>query len=77
MLVLSRQRGDGIVLPQHDVEIVVVSINGDKVRLGVRAPDTTAIYRAEVWTAIERDAARRVAHTRKWEAIDGTKDRAG
>lgn len=70
MLVLSRHRGDSIVLPQHDVEIVVVAIVGDKVRIGFRAPDTTAIYRQEVWAAIERDASQVIEERRKWEAKD-------
>ena len=70
MLILSRHCDESIVLPQHDVEIVVVAIVGDKVRIGFRAPDTTAIYRHEVWAAIERDASQAIEERRKWEAKD-------
>lgn len=77
MLVLSRHRGDSIVLPQHDVEIVVVGIVGDKVRIGVRAPDTTAIFRTEVWEAIERDATQAIYQRRKWEATNAATGCAG
>jgi carbon storage regulator len=70
MLILSRHCDESIVLPQHDVEIVVVGIVGDKVRIGVRAPDTTVIYRTEVWEAIERDATQMIHERRKWEATN-------
>ena len=52
MLVLSRQRHEAIRI--GDVEVVVVEIHGDKVRLGVTAPKEVPVHRQEVWEAIER-----------------------
>jgi carbon storage regulator len=40
MLVLSRQKDETIIIGD-DIEITVVDIRGDKVRLGVSAPNTT------------------------------------
>jgi carbon storage regulator len=47
MLVLSRRRGEEIKI-NEDVTITVVSIQGDKVRLGITAPRETVVDRAEV-----------------------------
>lgn len=50
MLVLSRQKDERIYLLVDDIEIIinVVDIRGDKVRLGITAPDEVRIYREEV-----------------------------
>jgi|688.fasta_scaffold108494_6 carbon storage regulator len=49
MLVLSRKEGESIVVPEHRIEIVVRQIDGDRVRIGIKAPDDTDIYRSELW----------------------------
>jgi carbon storage regulator CsrA len=41
------------------IEIVLVGIEGNKVRLGIDAPDEVDIYRREVLTAIRRDEKRK------------------
>jgi creatinine deaminase len=52
MLVLSRRRDQAIMIG-HDVEITVVDIRGDKVRVGIRAPATVSVHRREVYDAIQ------------------------
>jgi|CXWL01.1.fsa_nt_gi carbon storage regulator len=54
MLVLSRQRDESIVIGNFLV-ITVVEIRGDKVRLGIQAPDDVSIYRMEVAERIARE----------------------
>jgi len=54
MLVLSRQRDETIMIGD-DVEITVVDIRGDKVRLGISAPRTIQVHRKEVYDAIKRE----------------------
>lgn len=49
MLVLSRRESESIVIPQARIEIVVRSIEGDRVRIGIKAPDEIDIYRSEIW----------------------------
>lgn len=48
MLVLTRKLGEEIVLPGLDVSIMVVEVHGQRVRLGIRAPDTVVVLRSEV-----------------------------
>lgn len=54
MLVLSRQRDETIIIGD-DIEITVVDIRGDKVRLGVTAPKEISVHRKEVYDAIRRE----------------------
>ena len=53
MLVLSRQRDEAIMLG-NNIEVVVVDIRGDKVRLGINAPKSVSIYRKEVYVALKK-----------------------
>jgi carbon storage regulator len=54
MLVLSRQR-DQTIMIGDDIEITVVDIRGDKVRLGINAPSEIPVHRKEVYEAIKRE----------------------
>lgn len=54
MLVLSRQRDEAIMIGD-DVQITIVDIRGDKVRLGITAPTRIAVHRKEVYDAITRE----------------------
>lgn len=56
MLVLSRKKGEKIVI-NDEVVLTVVEIRGDKVRLGVDAPQNVPIHRQEVYEAIQRELA--------------------
>ncbi|QDV26718.1 carbon storage regulator CsrA [Aureliella helgolandensis] len=53
MLVLSRNLDESIVIGEQ-IEIVIVEVRGDRVRLGIKAPRTTAVHRKEVFQAIKR-----------------------
>lgn len=54
MLVLSRQRDESIVIGENIV-ITIVDIRGDKVRLGIEAPNEVPVHRQEVFEAIQRE----------------------
>ncbi len=47
MLVLSRKTGEGIALDQN-IEIEVLAIEGDRVRIGIKAPKEMRIFRKEL-----------------------------
>jgi len=52
MLVLTRKLGESIAI-DDDIKIVVVSIKGRQVRLGIEAPRETKIHREEVYLQIQ------------------------
>jgi carbon storage regulator len=56
MLVLSRQRDETIIIGDN-IEITVVDIRGEKVRLGINAPPHIPVHRKEVYEAIKREKA--------------------
>jgi carbon storage regulator len=51
MLVLSRKKGQSIIIADN-IEITVVEILGDTVRIGVNAPREVAVHRQEVFDQI-------------------------
>ena len=54
MLVLSRQKDETIMIGD-DIEITIVDVRGDKVRLGITAPKEISVHRREVYDAIQRE----------------------
>ena len=54
MLVLSRQKDESIMIGD-EVEITIVDVRGNKVRLGITAPKSVAVHRREVYDAIQRE----------------------
>ena len=61
MLALTRKKGESLVL-NNDIEVTVLEIRGDQVKLGVKAPREVPVYRKEVYIQIqkENEAAARV-----------------
>jgi carbon storage regulator len=54
VLVLTRFRDESIVIDDHIV-ITIIQVRGDKVRLGIDAPDAVRIHRLEVYERIQRE----------------------
>ena len=54
MLVLTRRTGQSIKIGD-DIEITVVSVKGDQIKLGITAPKDVEIFRKEVYLAIQRE----------------------
>jgi carbon storage regulator len=55
MLILSRKRNEEIIIGDNIV-VNVVEIRGDKVRLGITAPDEVPVHRREVYESIQKEA---------------------
>ena len=68
MLVLSRQLDESIIIGD-EIVVTVVDIRGDKVRLGIQAPNHIPVHRQEVFDAIQRQGT--------GEPIDGAAPAAG
>lgn len=62
MLVLSRAVGQSIMIGDG-IEVVIVDIRGEKVRLGIQAPNTVSVHRKEVFLAIQEERRGRRKHS--------------
>jgi carbon storage regulator len=54
MLVLARHLNESIMIGE-DIEIVVVAVQHDQVKLGIKAPRSIAVHRKEVYEEIQRE----------------------
>ena len=54
MLVLSRKKDESIIIGD-DVEVIIVDVRGDKVRLGITAPRSISVHRKEIYDAIQQE----------------------
>jgi carbon storage regulator len=64
MLVLSRYANESIII-NDDVEIMIVKVQGNKVRLGIKAPPSVAIHRKEIYLKIQEE--------KEWANLDPNK----
>ena len=53
MLVLSRKKGESIIIDENIV-VTLVEVRGDRVRLGIEAPKHVTVHRQEVYDAIRQ-----------------------
>lgn len=54
MLVLTRKVNQSIIIGD-DVEVVVLEVRGEQVRLGIRAPKTVTVHRKEIYDQIQEE----------------------
>ena len=52
MLALSRKKGEALVI-NNNIEVTVLEIKGDQVKLGISAPKEVPIYRKEAYVQIQ------------------------
>ena len=52
MLALSRKKTESIVI-NNDIEVTVLEIKGDQVKIGITAPKSVPVYRKEVYAQIK------------------------
>lgn len=54
MLALTRKKGEALVI-NNNIEITVLEIRGDQIKIGISAPKDVAIYRKEVYLQIQQE----------------------
>ncbi|MFD2671988.1 carbon storage regulator CsrA [Marinicrinis sediminis] len=54
MLILSRKPGESIMIG-NDIEVTILSVEGDVVKVGVNAPRDISIHRKEIYIAIKEE----------------------
>ena len=67
MLVLSRQKDESIMIGD-EVEVTIVDVRGDKVRLGITAPKRIPVHRREIYDAIQREKEAEKQQTKEQQA---------
>ena len=54
MLALTRKKGEALVI-NNNIEITVLEIRGDQMKLGITAPKDVTVYRKEVYLQIQKE----------------------
>ena len=54
MLALTRKKGEALVI-HNNIEITVLEIRGDQIKIGISAPKDVPIYRKEVYLQIQQE----------------------
>ena len=71
MLVLTRKKGQSIMIGD-DIEVKVIEVDGEAVRIGIKAPRELSIYRQEIYEAIREENIR--AASRISQVVDKLKE---
>ena len=53
MLALSRKKGDSLII-NNNIEVTVLEVKGEQVKIGITAPKQVPVYRKEVYTQIQQ-----------------------
>ncbi|MHB8490839.1 MAG: carbon storage regulator CsrA [Solirubrobacteraceae bacterium] len=71
MLVLTRRSNQSIMIGD-DIEVSVLSVMGDKVRIGIDAPSNVPVFRTEIYLEIQsQEAEKEIAKGDQREVADG------
>lgn len=68
MLALSRKTNESIIIG-NDIEITVLEVKGDQVKIGINAPKSVPIYRKEIYLQIKKSNQEAVESSTKEEVL--------
>ncbi len=74
MLVLNRKKGEAIIIGSN-IEIYVLEVQGDNIKIGIEAPREVSVYRKEIYQEIVE--ANRQAASQSEEALSRFKEMKG
>lgn len=69
MLALSRKKDEAIVI-NNNIEITIIEVKGDQVKLGISAPKSVPVYRKEIYMQIQ-EANKEAADVNTAELLKG------
>jgi carbon storage regulator len=73
MLVLARRLNESIVIGD-EIEVVVIDIKGDQVKLGIKAPKNITVHRKEIYDEIQQENVAALSSQMKPEALKDLSD---
>lgn len=68
MLVLSRKKNESIMIGDT-IEIKIISIDGDQIKLGIEAPRNLDVHRKEIFEAIQEENRLATKNQSNWAAV--------
>lgn len=69
MLALSRKKDESIII-NNNIEITIIEVKGDQVKIGITAPKSVPVYRKEVYDQIQ-ESNKEAANSAGLEALKG------
>lgn len=54
MLALSRKKDESIII-DNNIEVTIIEVKGDQVKIGIKAPKSVPVYRKEVYVQIQEE----------------------
>lgn len=54
MLVLTRKKSESIII-DNEIEVVILEVNGDQVKIGINAPKEIPVLRKEIYQAVKEE----------------------
>ena len=78
MLALTRKKGESIIIGDN-IEVILLGINGEQIKLGVIAPRSVPVYRKEIYTQIQNEnkAAQMISEDSLKDLAGAAKDLTG
>jgi len=73
MLVLTRKKNESLIIA-GDIEIEILAIDGEQVKIGIKAPRDVDIHRKEVYLAIQKANSDAAQQPISFAALDQLKD---
>lgn len=55
MLILTRRTSETIMIGSDAIEVTVLGVKGNQVRLGINAPDNVMVHRSEIYERIKKE----------------------
>jgi carbon storage regulator len=73
MLVLTRKKNESLIIAS-DIEIEILAVDGEQVKIGIKAPKDVDIHRKEVYLAIQKANSDAAQQPLSFAALDQLKD---
>lgn len=70
MLALTRKVGESIII-NNDIEVTILDVKGDQIKVGINAPKSVPIYRKEIFNQIKEENESAMMDASRLEDLKG------